>query len=146
MSGGGGSVRGFRKEAGVPPNKGMKLTKPGELRSFAAYPRCSTDRSGMQRRPGGSARRKRKLAASRREARLTHLVGRAQEVVAYAAAALGVMWRHRRRTRLFVQREAARLAGRRLSWSGRLEQRLTLASLRGLTRVAMWQHGRKVAR
>jgi hypothetical protein len=26
-----------------PPNKGMKLTKPGELRSFAAYPRCSTD-------------------------------------------------------------------------------------------------------
>jgi hypothetical protein len=22
------------------PNKGMKLTKPGELRSFAAYPRC----------------------------------------------------------------------------------------------------------
>ncbi len=29
-------------------NKGMKLTKPGELRSFAAYPRCSTDqRSGV---------------------------------------------------------------------------------------------------
>jgi hypothetical protein len=26
-------------------NKGMKLTKPGELRSFAAYPRCSTDSS-----------------------------------------------------------------------------------------------------
>jgi tRNA-binding protein len=26
-----------------PPNKGMKLTKPGQLRSFAAYPRCSTD-------------------------------------------------------------------------------------------------------
>ncbi len=25
------------------PNKGMKLTKPGELRSFAAYPRCSAD-------------------------------------------------------------------------------------------------------
>jgi len=25
------------------PNKGMKLTKPGQLRSFAAYPRCSTD-------------------------------------------------------------------------------------------------------
>ncbi len=25
-----------------PSNKGMKLTKPGELRSFAAYPRCST--------------------------------------------------------------------------------------------------------
>ena len=25
-----------------PPNKGMKLTKPGELRSFAAYPPCST--------------------------------------------------------------------------------------------------------
>jgi hypothetical protein len=25
-----------------PPNKGMKLTKPGKLRSFAAYPRCST--------------------------------------------------------------------------------------------------------
>jgi len=24
----------------------MKLTKPGELRSFAAYPRCSTDREG----------------------------------------------------------------------------------------------------
>jgi hypothetical protein len=28
---------------GGPPNKGMKLTKPGELRSFAAYPRCSAD-------------------------------------------------------------------------------------------------------
>jgi hypothetical protein len=27
----------------TPSNKGMKLTKPGELRSFAAYPRCSTD-------------------------------------------------------------------------------------------------------
>ena len=26
-----------------PPNKGMKLTKPGQLRSFAAYPRCSAD-------------------------------------------------------------------------------------------------------
>ena len=26
-----------------PQNKGMKLTKPCELRSFAAYPRCSTD-------------------------------------------------------------------------------------------------------
>ncbi len=26
-----------------PSNKGMKLTKPGELRSFTAYPRCSTD-------------------------------------------------------------------------------------------------------
>ena len=25
------------------PNKGMKLTKPGQLRSFAAYPRCSAD-------------------------------------------------------------------------------------------------------
>jgi hypothetical protein len=24
------------------PNKGMKLTKPGELRSFAAYPQCWT--------------------------------------------------------------------------------------------------------
>ncbi len=30
-------------ETGAPPNKGMKLTKPGELRSFAAYPRCSVD-------------------------------------------------------------------------------------------------------
>jgi hypothetical protein len=27
----------------VPSNKGMKLTKPGQLRSFAAYPRCSAD-------------------------------------------------------------------------------------------------------
>jgi hypothetical protein len=27
----------------MPPNKGMKLTKPGRLRSFAAYPRCSAD-------------------------------------------------------------------------------------------------------
>jgi len=25
------------------PNKGMKLTKPGQLQSFAAYPRCSAD-------------------------------------------------------------------------------------------------------
>ncbi len=33
---------------GLRPNKGMKLTKPGQLRSFAAYPRCSTDqRSGV---------------------------------------------------------------------------------------------------
>jgi hypothetical protein len=33
-------------EVGVrtrPSNKGMKLTKPGELRSFAAYPRCWAD-------------------------------------------------------------------------------------------------------
>ncbi len=29
---------------GAPSNKGMKLTKPGELRSFAAYPRCSPDK------------------------------------------------------------------------------------------------------
>ncbi len=29
---------------GVRANKGMKLTKPGELRSFAAYPRCSPDK------------------------------------------------------------------------------------------------------
>ncbi len=27
-----------------PSNKGMKLTKPGQLRSFAAYPRCSPDK------------------------------------------------------------------------------------------------------
>ena len=27
----------------APPNKGMKLTKPGELRSFAAYPWCWAD-------------------------------------------------------------------------------------------------------
>ena len=26
-----------------PPNKGMKLTKPGQLRSFAAYPGCWAD-------------------------------------------------------------------------------------------------------
>jgi hypothetical protein len=25
------------------PNKGMKLTKPGQLRSFAAYPQCWAD-------------------------------------------------------------------------------------------------------
>jgi len=31
-----------------PSNKGMKLTKPGELRSFAAYPRCSADSSGVR--------------------------------------------------------------------------------------------------
>jgi hypothetical protein len=24
-------------------NKGMKLTRPGQLRSLAAYPRCSAD-------------------------------------------------------------------------------------------------------
>jgi hypothetical protein len=29
----------------VPSNKGMKQTKPGQLRSFAAYPRCWTDLS-----------------------------------------------------------------------------------------------------
>ncbi len=34
------------RENGVRANKGMKLTKPGELRSFAAYPRCSTDHDG----------------------------------------------------------------------------------------------------
>jgi hypothetical protein len=27
----------------APPNKGMKQTKRGQLRSFAAYPRCSAD-------------------------------------------------------------------------------------------------------
>ena len=27
----------------APPNKGMKLTKPGQLRSFAAYPQCWAD-------------------------------------------------------------------------------------------------------
>jgi hypothetical protein len=26
----------------------MKLTKPGELRSFAAYPQCSADRDGVE--------------------------------------------------------------------------------------------------
>ncbi len=31
------------RQQAAPPNKGMKLTKPGELRSFAAYPRCSAD-------------------------------------------------------------------------------------------------------
>ena len=31
------------RECGMPPNKGMKLTKRGELRSFAAYPRCWAD-------------------------------------------------------------------------------------------------------
>ena len=30
-------------EIAARPNKGMKLTKPGQLRSFAAYPRCSAD-------------------------------------------------------------------------------------------------------
>ena len=29
-----------------PPNKGMKLTKRGQLRSFAAYPQCCTGLSG----------------------------------------------------------------------------------------------------
>ena len=33
----------------VRSNKGMKLTKPGELRSFAAYPRCSMDSSEIDR-------------------------------------------------------------------------------------------------
>ncbi len=42
---GGYGVRRTR-ENGVRANKGMKLTKPGELRSFAAYPRCSTDHDG----------------------------------------------------------------------------------------------------
>ncbi len=100
----------------------------------------------MQRRSRRSTARKRIPAAPRFWAGLTPLAGRAQDVVEYAAAALGVMWRHRRRTWLFVQREVARLAGRKLSWSDRLEQRLTLASLRGLTRVAMWQRGRRAAR
>jgi hypothetical protein len=31
------------KESAVRPNKGMKLTRPGQLRSLAAYPRCSAD-------------------------------------------------------------------------------------------------------
>jgi hypothetical protein len=30
-----------------PSNKGMKLTKPGELRSFAAYPRNVLDARGL---------------------------------------------------------------------------------------------------
>jgi len=32
--------------SGTPPNKGMKLTKPGQLRSFAAYPQCSPSSRG----------------------------------------------------------------------------------------------------
>ncbi len=38
----------WRRRSGVrgrPSNKGMKLTKPGELWSFAAYPRCWADLS-----------------------------------------------------------------------------------------------------
>jgi hypothetical protein len=39
------------KGRAAPSNKGMKQTKPGKLRSFAAYPRCSADcrRSSVQR-------------------------------------------------------------------------------------------------
>jgi hypothetical protein len=33
-------------------NKGMKLTKHGQLRSFAAYPRCSADVAGCARANG----------------------------------------------------------------------------------------------
>jgi hypothetical protein len=43
-------VRGWRDERTASSNKGMKLTRPGQLRCLAAYPRCSPD-SG-----GGSAR------------------------------------------------------------------------------------------
>jgi len=32
-----------KPESDEPSNKGMKQTKPGQLRSFAAYPRCSMD-------------------------------------------------------------------------------------------------------
>ncbi len=35
------------------PNKGMKLTRPGQLRSLAAYPRCSTDVSDVAGRTAG---------------------------------------------------------------------------------------------
>ena len=31
------------REPARPSNKGMKLTKPGQLRSFAAYPQCCAD-------------------------------------------------------------------------------------------------------
>ncbi len=37
-------------------NKGMKLTRPGQLRCLAAYPQCSTD---VADRPGGEARPRR---------------------------------------------------------------------------------------
>jgi len=40
----------------VPPNKGMKLTKPGELRSFAAYPQCSADAASSHHADDGSQR------------------------------------------------------------------------------------------
>src|SRR5512140_3519993 len=40
----------------APSNKGLKLTKPGELRSFAAYPRCSADLSGAERVTGRQGR------------------------------------------------------------------------------------------
>ena len=33
------------KNRAAPSNKGIKLTKAGELRSFAAYPRCWADLS-----------------------------------------------------------------------------------------------------
>jgi hypothetical protein len=36
------------------PNKGMKLTKPGQLRAFAAYPQCWADLGeAMPTRPAG---------------------------------------------------------------------------------------------
>jgi hypothetical protein len=41
-------------ESGEESISSMKLTKPGQLRSFAAYPRCSTTRGagGRRRNPG----------------------------------------------------------------------------------------------
>ena len=44
---------GNESHANQPHNKGMKLTKPGELRSFAAYPRCYADWSGEAPSPDG---------------------------------------------------------------------------------------------
>ncbi len=46
----------LRGQTAGPQNKGMKLTKPGELRSFAAYPRCSADLA-REGRTGPEAKR-----------------------------------------------------------------------------------------
>ena len=51
----------------VPSNKGMKLTKPGQLRSFAAYPQCSLGYWEGDAPPMALARSRFEAPSARRE-------------------------------------------------------------------------------
>ncbi len=50
LGGPGTEARPAWRTDGLRSNKGMKLTRPGQLRSLAAYPRCSADLTGGRSR------------------------------------------------------------------------------------------------